>query len=71
MTAPTASRFCGHCHQRVMGRQLATLVPGAVPVVMSLCRCDYLTCSSCNTTVYDRSARKCASCGQDPGVRRA
>lgn len=60
---------CTHCGTTPVVKQLATTVPGTRAVAVALCRCDYLTCAHCAVTVYDRKARRCASCGKDPGAK--
>lgn len=60
---------CPHCRATPVTRHLTTTVPGATPVTLGLCRCDYLTCISCGQTVYDRAARRCAHCGKDPAIK--
>lgn len=68
MTAPAPTRNCEHCKGHLVAKALSTTVPGTRAVTVALCKCDYLTCHSCDTTVYDRFARRCV-CGRDPAVR--
>lgn len=65
----SAATMCGHCKTTPVAKQLTTTVLGSVPVTVAMCRCDYLTCCHCDTTVYDRYARRCANCGKDPGSK--
>lgn len=60
---------CEHCKALPVVKQLTTTVPGTMPVAVAMCRCDYLTCVHCQTSVYDRTARRCATCGKDPGSK--
>lgn len=63
----TGARQCPKCMtQRDPARRVHTKVPGARPVDMALCDCDFLRCRNvkCRATTrgLPRGARHCAKC---------
>lgn len=64
MTAPGTCPKCGTARDPV--RRVVTTVPGARPVDMAMCDCDFLRCRNvkCKATTrgLPKGARHCAKC---------